>query len=372
MKNIFASFAAVALLASASAAQQTARIKPAPAQTQIATVPTATTEFDLVTQLPASDFAATMNLKRIYTEVLPQVLASKPEELNKINQSIEEFKTKAGFDVRQFEQAAMGVSYKAGANGAATLEPVLLVRGSFNPAALVGAAKVAVNGKFRQETVAGKNVVIITVPESSKGAAQPTRTANQDKIGQMFENVFKGEFAIVALDAKTIAVGKPLQIRSLLSPAAANARLDKEFAGYLSRKPNAVLNFATRVPAGLTETFGIGNMGNDQIGKVVNSLRQFYGTIDTNGSDASVSLAARTAADQQAQELEELLQMAKTFGGGMLAGKNDPQNQAFARIVQNTTITRNVNEVQIDAILPSDLLKFFITKKEVVTDAEVK
>lgn len=357
MKNIFASFAAVVLLAGAGTAQNkiaAAQTKAAPAQ-QVAVA-----ETSLTAQLPASDFAATMNLKRILNEVLPQVLAAKPAELNKINQNLDEFKTKYGFDVRQFEEAAMSASYKPGANGAASIEPVVVARGSFNPLALIGAAKVAVNGKFRQETIAGKNVVFIQIPEAAARAAQTRAGNGSGDVDQLFENIFKGEFAIVALDGKTIAAGKPAQVRSLLAATTASAKLDKDSADYLNRKSAAVMNFAFKLPADMIKMLGASNPGNDQIGNVIKSLRQVNGSVDTNGSDASVSLAARTTAEQQATELEELLQMVKTFGGGMLGGKTDAKNQALARLVQNTTITRTANEVQIDAIVPSDVFKLLL------------
>ncbi len=287
---------------------------------------------------------------------MPQILAGDSATLNKINAGIDEFKGKSGIDARQFEQAAIGFNYKQLSPGEIDLEPTLLLRGSFNPTALIGAAKIAINGKFRQEQIGGKSVTVFSIPEAAKKPETATTTAKRDSVERAFDRLMSGEVAITTLDANTLAVGKPAQIRTLLT-AAATSRVSKDFTDFFNRNPRAVMNFAGKVPQGLT-----GNIetGNDQISKVLSSLQKFYATVDTNGSDASLALTAETLNATQAAELAEILQVVQSFGKNALGGKTDPKNQALARLVENLKITQNANQVQLDAILTPDIFSAII------------
>jgi hypothetical protein len=113
------------------------------------------------------------------------------------------------------------------------------------------------------------------------------------------------------------------------------------------------MSFAGNVPAGTSTSFG---MGNDQIGRIIKSIRQMFGSIDMNDGAASLLLAARTGEAAQAQELEQSLLGLQMLGKGFLGSKSDEKSQAISRLVENLKITRNLSEVQLQADLPqSDL-----------------
>lgn len=354
MKTLFSLTTAFALLTGAVGAQVNQQAKRA-TPVNLTAKQTVSVNNDLVAQLPASDFVATMNFKRLLSEVLPQVLASKPAELNKVTAGIDDIKAKTGIDLREFETAALSVNYKQTGAGKTELEPLFLLRGSFKPAALLGAVKLATNGKYRQETIAGKNAVIFTIPEAAKTGAA-TAKANSNAVERMIDKVFTGEVAVVALDNNTLAIAKPAQLRTTLA-APAKTRVKTEFTDYFTRKPTAVVNFAGNIPA---EMISLADFGNDQINKIVGSLRQVYGTVDTNGSDASLALAAQTATDAQAQELAELLQTLQSLGKNFLGAKQGARDQAIARIVETLSISQNANRVQLEAIVPPDALSNLI------------
>lgn len=348
MKNVFALFAVFVLAAGAAFAQTAAKTNQTAVKiSQSAAQPDA----GLVSQLPASEFVVTMNFKRLLSEVVPQILANDTAALNKINAGIDEFKGKSGIDLRQFEQAAIGLNYKQLNSGEIDLEPTLLLRGAFNPTALIGAAKIALNGKFRQEQIAGKSVTVFSIPEAVKKPGTAPTTNKRDAVERALDRLMSGEVAITTLDSNTLAVGKPAQIRTLLAPAATN-RVSKDFADYISRNPNAVMNFAGKVPPGLTSKI---ETGNDQISKVISSLQKLYATVDTNGSDASLALIAETLNADQAAELSEILQVLQSFGKNALGSKTDPKNQALARLVESLKITQNANQVQLDALVTPDI-----------------
>lgn len=343
MKNLFALFAAFVLLTGAAVAQNTGRAVTAAANT------------DLISQLPASDAVANVNLKRLITDALPQILASKPAELEKINASIEKFKGETGLDARSFEQISVGMKFKQVRAGVIDVEPVALVRGTFNSKGLLALGKVAANGKFRQETVSGKTVYIFTLPEAAKKAAKgaaPRNDKNSHSIDGFFDRLFTGEISVVALDDNTFALGKPAQIRSMLNPKAAT--LGADLAQLVQRNQNAIISFAGKMPPGAGAMFGI--PANDQFGRVFSSMRLLHGSLDMNGGEALLNLAAQTTENSQAQELEEMLLGLQMLGKGFLGSKKGDKDQVMARLVETLSITREANEVQLRARMPqSDL-----------------
>jgi hypothetical protein len=336
MRNILSLFAAALLLTSAMfVSGDTKNVS-------------AQTGSDLISQLPASDAVATMNLKRLLNDVMPQLLASQPAKLAELNAKIDEIKAKTGIDPRQFEQAAIGMNFIQGRAGAIEADPILLVRGSFNAAGLLAAGKTAVKGKFRQEQIANTTVTIFTIPETAKKTGQ-----NDEKVGQVIGQTMSGEFAIYPVDSNTLAVGKLAKVRSTLTNKTPGNHVSADLTTLINRNPTAVMSFAGNVPAGMPTSFG---MGNDQIGRILKSIRQMFGSIDMNDSAASLLLAARTGEATQAKELEESLLGLQMLGKGFLSSKADEKSQVISRLVENLKITRNLSEVQLQADLPkSDL-----------------
>lgn len=339
MKNLLTCFLTVVVLTAAIFAQGDAKNN------------AAQTGGDLISLLPASEAAATVNLKRLLNEAMPQILAGKPDELAKMNAGIDDIKAKTGIDLRQFEQAAVGMNFKK-VGTQFQGEPVVLMRGSFNSAALIAVGKVALNGKFRQEAIGGKNVLIFTLPAAPLTPAIKTKSG----IDKFFDNLTTGELAVVSLDANTFALGKVAPIRTMLGATAKN-RVSADLVALVNRNQNSIVSFAGNVPANFNLNFG---MGDDQIGKAIKSLRQIFGGFNFDDGSAVLSLAARTAQDAQAQEIEEMLLGFQMLGKNILGGKTGDKNEIIARAVENVKITRAANEVQLNAILPQADLNIII------------
>ena len=110
----------------------------------------------LAALLPASEGVLTLNMQRLLSEALPQILSGNQPMLNGILGKIDEIKDKTGIDLRQFEQIAVGVQSKQLTPTVIDFEPVVLARGSFNAGALIALAKVAAKGKYREEKIGDK------------------------------------------------------------------------------------------------------------------------------------------------------------------------------------------------------------------------
>lgn len=316
---------------------------------------------DLVSQLPAADAVAIINLKKVINEVMPQILASQPAQLAEINAKINDFKAQTGVDLRQFEQVAMAVNIKPGRAGATEAETLFLMRGNFTAAGLLAAGKIAVNGKFRQETIAGKNITIFAFPESVKKTTKQSAKTGSATADGVLDKTMSGELAFYVVDANTIAAGKLTDVRSMLTKNVANNRVSPNLIELVNRNSNAVMSFAGNVPADLPAASGLGN---DQIGKIVKSLQQMFGSVDMINGAVSLNLAAKTAEEPQAQELESTLLGLQMLGKGMIGSQPDEKNQVLSRVIENLKITRSLTEVQLQATLSqSDLGKLTVDIK---------
>lgn len=306
---------------------------------------------DLVALLPASDVAATMNLKRFLDEALPQILASKPAELTKINNSIAEFKAKTGIDLRTFEEVAVGIDLSniTFNNMPDAQDGVVLLRGTFNPIALVAAGKIAAKDKFKVEKIGDRTVTIFAVGEIAKDAAKnkPTaKPANDDKIAKFFDNLLRGDVAVTAIDGGTVAFGKPQSVRSLLTNQ--NNRVASNMQSVFQRKSTAILNFAASVPAkSLPQT------GEEFIDAAVSAISVMSGSVDVRDGDALLLLSAQTT---KPDELEELFALGQSFGSGFIKDK------VLARFLKSLTISKASGEVSLEGTLTASDITELIDK----------
>jgi len=110
----------------------------------------------IVAMLPASDGVVAVDIRTFLGSALPQMLSGNQAMLAEVTKAIEEAKTKTGIDVRQFDTLAAGVSATKIKDKEYDLESVLIARGQVSSGAILAAAKLAGNVKYREEKSARK------------------------------------------------------------------------------------------------------------------------------------------------------------------------------------------------------------------------
>jgi hypothetical protein len=303
--------------------------------------------------LPASDGVVTINMRRVLTEALPQVLSANQPMLNGILGKFDQIKTETGIDLRQFEQVAVGITAKKISARDVTFEPLILARGTFNAGALLGLAKVATKGKYREGTIGGKTAYIF-LPKQAVAQAKPQITGSK---GSLLENgldkMLSGlsdEIAVTSYDNNTLVIGSPLRVRETF---ATKARIGADVLGLINRKPNSIMSFGIKLPNGLSQFI---DLDNDEIGKNLESIRQISGSIDVSGGSATVSLVAKTLEVAQAKNLQETLSGLQMVGKAFIGGAKGADKQVYARMIDNAKITLSGTEVMLDLqVVQSDI-----------------
>lgn len=354
-KKIFALLLAFAFsLNTASAAFAQAKIMESERQTQ-----------SLADSLPASDVVVTVNTLRIFNEALPQILSNNQPMLKQILGEMDKIKGQTGFDLKQFEQFALGVASKNVSATEFNLEPIMLVRGSYNSGAMISLAKVALGGKYREEKIGDKTVFIFTPPPAKvkpqTGKPQnnkpPAKVSVFEKaMEKMFADLSR-EFAVSAFDNNTLAIGSTARLRETFQT---KTRIDAEVLGLVNRRPNALMSFGARLPNGMS---GIVNLENDELGKNIDAIRQISGLVDVADGNAMVSLMAKTLKPDQAQSLKETLEGLQMLGKAFLGSAKEADKKAIGRIVENARVTNNANEVMLDLQVPQSDIDILIGVK---------
>lgn len=311
----------------------------------------------LAALLPASDGVVTFDVQGILTNAVPQILSGKPQILDKINAHIDEVRTKIGIDLRQFEQVAVGVSTKPAAAGEFDFEPVVLARGKYNMNSLIAVAKIAADGKYREEKVGTRTIYIFSGKEIVVQNKPQTKNSTLDKaIDRMINNLSK-EFAVASYDANTLAFGSVARVRETLE---SKPRIGADIANLINRKPNAVVNFGANLPNGLSKYF---TLDNDELGATLDSIRQMAGALEVSNGSTMISLMAKTAKADQAENLLQTLAGLQSLGKNILGGSKNPDKQVYGRMLDNAKITRAASEVSLDLQVPQSDINILLGVK---------
>ena len=284
----------------------------------------------LLASLPESDAVALVKMKRALDEAMPRLLASNPTKLTAANAQIQDFKERTGIDPRAFDEVAFGIRYTYPREGVTKLETVGLARGTFNPAAMVAAGRIAANGKYREEKYQGKTIYIFSLDQYVK------------LLGVISFKV--GEFAASPIDSNTLAVGDPASVRNVIDVNRGRKRVSADLVALASRDPEAIVGFGGNVSPALLQNLDIGNAA---IAQDLSSVRQVYGTVGVSQRDVDMFFAARTTTAESARNLGDTLEGLKQLGALFVTRLPAAKSALAKDALNNLKITTLANELQV-------------------------
>ena len=284
----------------------------------------------LMASLPESDAVAQVKVKQLLNEAMPRILAGNPTKLSEANASIDRFKERTGLDPRMFEQIALGVRFTYPSEGVTKLQTVALANGSFSPAAMVAAGRVAANGKYREEKYQDKTIYIFTLDENLR-------------LFGLFD--FRiAELAAAPLDNNILALGDPIAVRRAIDASRSRKRVNVDLIALANHDPNAVIGFGSNMTEQLVDNLDIGNA---PIASDLKTLRQVYGSVATTASDLQLFLAARAVNAEAAQSLSTTLEGLKMFGAAFVGRLSGARGVLAKSALSNMKINATANELQI-------------------------
>jgi hypothetical protein len=294
---------------------------------------------NLLASLPESDAVAVVKVNLLLNDLMPRILANNAAKLAELNANIENFKTRTGLDPRLFDEVALGIRYTYPTDGVTKLITAALAKGKFSAGAIVAAGRLAANGKYREEKYQGKSVYIFSLDESIR-------------VFGVIDLKIR-ELAVSPLDANTLALGDPNNIRAVIDASAGRSRANAGLISLASRDPNAVIGFGSNISQQLLQNLDISNAS--VVGDL-SGLRQAFGSIGANERDVEVFIGAKTVDNDAARNLGDTLEGLKQLGSlfvGRLAG---PKGVLAKSALSNLKILTQANEIQIrTAVAQMDL-----------------
>lgn len=302
----------------------------------------ATPRQTLLARLPISDAVAQVNVKRVFSEALPKLLAGNSAKLTEVNSQIEQFRTRTSLDARSFDELALGMRYSYPSAGVTKVATVVVARGAFNSGAMVAAGKLAADGKYREEKYLGKTIYIFTLDQQVR------------LLGLLDLQIT--ELAVTPLDANTLVMGEAERVRQTVAAGNEKRSTNAALIALATLDPTAVVGFAGNISAELLQNLRIGN---EAIARDVATVRQAYGSFALTDKDLEMSVAARTVDAGSARSLGDTLESLKQLGPLFINRLSGIKGVLARSALGNLKITTQGNELKIrTAVAQSDVAPF--------------
>lgn len=323
-----------------------------------ATNPTSNTTNLSVTQaqnalasLPETDLLIYINPQRIINEVLPKVLPAK--DVDDMRKAFEDAKNQVGVDPTKVEYIVLAVRFKK-PTGDLNFQPpefMLLAGGDFTAESLMVLARMASDGKLRDEKYGTRTIGLMTIDPLVKEAEKNPLLKSLTEMG------------IVSLNANTIAVGTPSYLRAAADASDGKERINAATLNSLVRDPNALVSIAGTPWHSFAKSFGmLGTETNARVARCESSIGNLYAAITMDATNLMLRGAMNADNPDTAKIFSNL------YSGLLRYATSSIPDASTQAMLKGLSITAEGDEVMLRADFPAqmvvDLLKQQMTPKK--------
>jgi hypothetical protein len=227
-----------------------------------------------LSQLPETDALIYINPQRIINEVLPKFLPAK--DLEEMRKGFEAAKTQAGVDPAKIAYLVIAVRFKKPTADLNFQAPEFMVvsSGDFSAEGLMGLARMASQGKLRDEKYGNKTIGLMTIEPIA-------RESEKNPLLKSFT-----ELGVVALNANTIATGSPGYLRAAIDAGGGKERINMATLNSLVRDPNALISFAGSPWGSFAKSFGmLGTETTPRAPRCESKIGDFYAALTMDATN---------------------------------------------------------------------------------------
>ncbi|HAF12426.1 MAG TPA: hypothetical protein DCK93_14155 [Blastocatellia bacterium] len=195
--------------------------------------------------LPEVDTLIYINPQRILNEVVPRLMPAK--DVEGMRKAFADVKTNAGIDPTKIDYIVIAFRFRKPTADLNFQPPEFMVvsSGDFSAESLMALARMASQGKLRDEKYGAKTLGLMTIDPLVKEAEK-----------NPFLKAFT-EVGIVTLNANTIAAGSPAYLRAAIDAGEGKERISTETSNSLLRDPNALISIAGTPWHSFAKSFGM-------------------------------------------------------------------------------------------------------------------
>ena len=289
--------------------------------------------------LPEADTLIFINSRRILNEAAPRLMPEK--DLADMRKGFGEMKQFAGVDPSNVDYIVVAVRFRKPTAELTFMPPefMALASGDFNSESLIGLARMASEGKLRDEKYGTKTLGLMTIDPIAK-------EAEKNPILKSFSEV-----AIVPLNATTIAVGSTNYLKAAIDAEEGNKRISAESLNSLLRDPSALISIAGSPITSFSKTFGLlGTEANARASRCDSKFGDFYAALTMDASNFMLRGALNADNPDTAKIINSLI-------NGLLrqatSSVPDPTAQSLFRAL---SITPQEDEVVLRADVPQQMV----------------
>lgn len=298
-----------------------------------------------LSNLPEADTLIYINPQRILNEVVPKFLP--PKDLEHMRKAFEEAKTKAGIDPTKINYIVIAVRFKKPTADLNFQPPefMMVSSGDFSAEALLGLARMASQGKLRDEKYGDKTLGLMTIDPLVKEAEKNPFLKGFTEVG------------IVSLNANTIAAGTPGYLRAAIDAGGGKDRISSESLNSLVRDPNALVSFAGTPWHSFAKSFGmLGTETTPRAARCESKIGDMYAALTMDATNFMIRGVTNADNPDTAKILAKLYSGLLKYASGSIP---DPAAQS---LLNGLAITAEGDEVFLNADFPQQMIIDLIQK----------
>lgn len=353
LPNFLAAFLLAGLLIGAPLQAQTPVAMTAATTASPSTVLPSSSSAQIVSSLanlPEADTLVYINPQRILNEVVPKFMPAK--DVEGMRKGFDDVRTHAGVDPTKIDYIVIAVRFKKPTADLNFQPPEFLAvaSGDFNADSLLGLARMASQGKLRDEKYGTKTLGLMTIDPLMKMAEQNPLLKSFTEVG------------IVSLNANTIAVGTPGYLRAAIDAGDGKNRISTEALNSLVRDPNALISIAAAPWHSFAKSFGmLGTETTAREPRCESKIGDFYVALTMDATNFMLRGVSNADNPDTAKIISRLY-------SGLLGYATQSIPDATAKsLLKNIAITAEGDEVLLRADVPQqtivELIQQQMTKK---------
>jgi hypothetical protein len=299
-----------------------------------------------LSNLPEADTLIYINPQRILNEVVPKFLPAK--DVEEMRKGFEDVKKNAGIDPTKVDYIVLAVRFKKPTADLHFQAPEFMVvaSGDFSADSLLVLARMASQGKLRDEKYGTKTLGLMTIDPIVKESEK-----------NPFLKAFS-EVGIVSLAGNTIAAGTPGYLRAAIDAGDGKERISTEALNSLVRDPNVLISMAGRPWQSFAKSFGmLGTETNARAPRCETNMGDFYAALTMDSSNFMIRGVTNADNPDTAKILANLYSGLLQYATSKVP---DPSAQSLFR---GLGITAEGNEVLMRADFPQQMVIDLVQQK---------
>lgn len=308
--------------------------------------------------LPEADTLIFINSRRILNEAAPRLMPEK--DLADLRKTFADMKQFAGVDPSNVDYLVIAVRFRKPTAELTFMPPEFLAvaSGDFSSDSLMVLARMASEGKLRDEKYGTKTLGLMTIDPIAK-------EAEKNPILKSFSEV-----AIVPLNATTIAVGSTAYLKAAIDAEEGNKRISSESLNSLLRDPGALMSIAGSPLTSFSKTFGLlGTEANARAPRCDSKFGDFYAALTMDASNFMLRGALNADNSDTAKIINSLI------NGLLRQATSSVLDPAAQSLFKALSITPQENEIVVRADVPQqmvlDIIKEQMKPKKKAEDSSV-